>query len=146
LSDPVFVSGNTSSIVKLSSDIFIASGQLDIISNAPTNLTASVSNNQVSLSWTAPNNIKGILSNYLVAYRLSGQPLQTVLTNSTNNSYILGQLINNSTYYIKVAPIYYDYTNVISTGDFSQTIDYGLILSSSSDFIHSKDKVYNWHE
>jgi hypothetical protein len=25
-------------------------------------------------------------------------------------------------------------------------IDCGLILSSSSDFMHSKDKVYNWHE
>jgi len=139
LSDPVFVSGNTSSIIKLSgiidinteltigpqkldSSIFIASGQLDIISNAPSNLIGSPSNSQVSLSWTASNNIQGTLNNYLVAYRLSGQPFQTVLTNSTNNSYVLGQLINNSTYDIKVAPIYYDYANIISTGDFSQTI------------------------
>jgi hypothetical protein len=122
LSDPVFVSGNTSSIVKLSSDIFIASGQLDIISNAPINLTGSPNANRVSLSWTASNNIKGILSNYLVVYGLYGQQLQTVLTNSTNNLYTLEQLINNSTYYIKVAPVYYDYANVISTGDFSQTI------------------------
>jgi hypothetical protein len=140
LSDPVFVSGNTSSILKLSSIIdtnssltigpqksyssttLIASGQLDIISNAPSNLIGSPSNSQVSLSWTASNNIQGTLNNYLVAYRLSGQPFQTVLTNSTNNSYVLGQLINNSTYDIKVAPIYYDYANIISTGDFSQTI------------------------
>jgi hypothetical protein len=122
LSDPVFVSGNTSSIVKLSSDIFTASGQIDIISNAPTNLIGSPSNSQVSLSWIAPNNIKGTLSNYLVVYGLLGQQSQSVLTNSVNNSYNLEQLINFSTYYIKVAPVYYDYANVISTGDFSQTI------------------------
>jgi hypothetical protein len=122
LSDPVFVSGNTSSIVKLSSDIFNASGQIDIISNAPTNLIGSPSNSQVSLSWIAPNNIKGTLNNYLVVYGLLGQPSQSVLTNSVNNSYNLGQLINFSTYYIKVAPVYYDYANVISSGDFSQTI------------------------
>lgn len=159
LSDPVFVSGNTSSLVKVSgiitsnssfiitsqqlydasvfnasgnffnlgqklydSSVFNASGQLGIISNAPSNLIGSPSNSQVSLSWTASNNIQGTLNNYLVAYRLSGQTFQTVLTNSTNNSYILGQLINSSTYDIKVAPIYYDYANIISTGDFSQTI------------------------
>jgi len=139
LSDPVFVSGNTSSIAKLSgiieintaltigpqkldSSIFIASGQLDIISNAPINLIGSPNNKQVSLSWTASNNVKGIINNYLVAYRLSGQQLQTVLTNSTNNSYVLRQLINDSTYDIQVAPIYYDYANIISTGDFSRAI------------------------
>jgi hypothetical protein len=153
LSDPVFVSGNTSSIVKLSGIIDIntsltvgpqksyssttlnASGQLDILSNAPTNLVGSPSNSKVSLSWTPSNNIKGTLSNYLVYYRLSGQQTQTVFTNSTNSTYNLAQLINSSTYYITIAPIYYDYANVISTGDFSQTI-------LSTPFIQPVEPIY----
>lgn len=134
LSDPVFVSGLTSSLVKVSG-IITSNSSLDIISNAPSNLIGSPGDSKVSLSWTASNNIQGTLNNYLVAYRLSGQPFQTVLTNSTNNSYILGQLINNSTYNIKVAPIYYDYANIISTGDFSQTI-------LSTPFIQPVEPIY----
>ena len=81
---------------------------------APTNLSASPVNNQLSLSWTAPSTTHGTITNYLVEYTASGGSAQYVLTNSTSASYNLTGLTNGTAYTVRVAAVNFtagDYSN-----------------------------------
>jgi len=82
---------------------------------APTGLTASAGNAQLSLSWTAPTTTYGTITNYLVEYTASGGSAQYVLTNSTSTSYTLTGLTNGTAYSLRVAAVNF------TAGDWSGT-------------------------
>ena len=81
---------------------------------APTNLTISAGNAQLSLSWTAPSTTYGTITNYLVE-RTSGGVTTTVLTGSTSTSYTLTGLTNGTSYSVRVAAVNF------TAGDYSGT-------------------------
>lgn len=84
---------------------------------APTSLTASADNAQLSLSWTAPATTHGAITNYLVEYTSSGGSPQYVLTNSTSTSYTLTGLTNNTQYTVRIAAVNFtagDYSNAVT--------------------------------
>jgi hypothetical protein len=72
---------------------------------APTSLTATASNEQLSLSWTAPATTHGTITNYLVEYAPSGGSATYVLTGSTSTSYTLTGLTNGTEYTVRVAAV-----------------------------------------
>lgn len=82
---------------------------------APTSLSASTGNAQLSLSWTAPATTHGTITNYLVEYTASGGSAQYVLTNSTSTSYTLTGLTNGTQYTVRVAAVNF------TAGDYSGT-------------------------
>lgn len=82
---------------------------------APTGLTASSGNAQLSLSWAAPATTHGTITNYLVEYTPSGGSSQYVLTNSTSTSYTLTGLTNGTAYTVRVAAVNF------TAGDYSGT-------------------------
>ena len=72
---------------------------------APTGLTATAGNAQLSLSWTAPTTTYGTITNYLVEYTPLGGSAVTVLTGSTSTSYTLAGLTNGTSYTVRVAAV-----------------------------------------
>jgi len=82
---------------------------------APTSLTASAGNAQLSLSWTAPTTTHGTITNYLVEYTPSGGSAAYVLTGSTSTSYALTGLTNGTSYTVRVAAVNF------TAGDYSGT-------------------------
>jgi predicted phage tail protein len=82
---------------------------------APTNLTATAGDVQLSLSWTAPATTHGTITNYLVEYTPSGGSATYVLTGSTSTSYTLTGLTNGTEYSVRVAAV-----NAAGTGEYSQ--------------------------
>lgn len=82
---------------------------------APTSLTATAGNAQLSLSWTAPATTHGTITNYLVEYTPSGGSASYVLTGSTSASYTLTGLTNGTSYTVRVAAVNF------TTGDYSGT-------------------------
>jgi hypothetical protein len=82
---------------------------------APTSLTATAGNAQISLSWTAPATTYGTITNYIVEYTPSGGSAVTVLTGSTGTSYTLTGLTNGTSYTVRVAAVNF------TTGDWSGT-------------------------
>lgn len=82
---------------------------------APTSLTASRGNTQISLAWTAPSSNGGsAITGYTVEYTPSGGSAQTVSTGSTSTSYTLTGLTNGTAYTVRVAA-----ANVAGAGDFT---------------------------
>lgn len=74
--------------------------------SAPTGLSVTAGNAQLSLAWTAPSNIgASALTNYRVEYTPSGGSAQTVLTGSTETSYTLTGLTNGTAYTVRVAAV-----------------------------------------
>jgi hypothetical protein len=82
---------------------------------APTGLTATEGNAQLSLSWTAPSTTHGTITNYLVEYTPSGGSASYVLTGSTSTSYTLTGLTNGTAYTVRVAAVNF------TAGDWSGT-------------------------
>jgi cellulose 1,4-beta-cellobiosidase len=82
---------------------------------APTGLTATAGNTQLSLSWTAPTTTHGTITNYLVEYTASGGSAAYVLTGSTSTSYTLTGLTNGTAYTVRVAAVNF------TAGDYSST-------------------------
>lgn len=82
---------------------------------APTGLSATAGNTQLSLSWTAPTTTHGTITNYLVEYTASGGSAQYVLTGSTGTSYTLTGLTNGTSYTVRVAAVNF------TAGDYSGT-------------------------
>jgi cellulose 1,4-beta-cellobiosidase len=82
---------------------------------APTSLTATAGNAQLSLSWTAPATTHGTITNYLVEYTPSGGSAAYVLTGSTSTSYSLTGLTNGTSYSVRVAAVNF------TAGDYSTT-------------------------
>ena len=82
---------------------------------APTSLTATAGNTQLTLSWTAPATTHGTITNYLVEYTPSGGSAVTVLTGSTSTSYTLTGLTNGTSYSVRVAAVNF------TAGDWSGT-------------------------
>jgi hypothetical protein len=81
---------------------------------APTSLTATAGDAQLSLSWTAPATTHGTITNYLVEYTPSGGSATYVLTGSTSTSYTLTGLTNGTEYTVRVAAVNF------TAGDYSQ--------------------------
>jgi len=82
---------------------------------APTSLTATAGNAQISLSWTAPATTYGTITNYIVEYTPSGGSAAYVLTGSTSTSYTLTGLTNGTSYSVRVAAVNF------TAGDWSGT-------------------------
>jgi len=82
---------------------------------APTGLTTTSGNGQLSLTWTAPTTTHGTITNYLVEYTPSGGSAVTVLTGSTSTSYTLTGLTNNTSHSVRVAAVNF------TAGDWSTT-------------------------
>ena len=80
---------------------------------APTSLTATAGNAQLSLTWTAPATTHGTIANYLVEYTPSGGSAAYVLTGSTGTSYTLTGLTNGTSYSVRVAAVNF------TAGDYS---------------------------
>ena len=73
---------------------------------APTNLTATAGNAQVSLSWTAPTVLAQTpINGYTVEYTPSGGSPSTVTTGSTSTSYVITGLANGTAYSVRVAGV-----------------------------------------
>jgi len=85
--------------------------------NAPTSLTATAGNAQLSLAWTAPSAPgTSAISGYTVEYTPSGGSAQTVSTGSTSTSYTLTGLTNGTAYTVRVAGV-----SAVGTGTYSGT-------------------------
>jgi hypothetical protein len=83
--------------------------------NAPTSLTATAGNSQISLSWTAPSAPgTSAISGYTVEYTPSGGSAQTVSTGSTGTTYTLTGLTNGTAYTVRVAAV-----SAVGTGTFT---------------------------
>lgn len=80
---------------------------------APTSLTATPGNAQLSLSWTAPATTHGTITNYLVEYTSAGGAMQYVLTGSASTLYTLTGLTNGTAYTVRVAAVNF------TAGDYS---------------------------
>jgi hypothetical protein len=82
---------------------------------APTSLTATGGNAQVSLAWTAPSyNGGSAITGYTVEYTPSGGSAQTVSTGSSSASYTLTGLTNGTAYTVRVAAV-----NAAGTGSYT---------------------------
>jgi len=115
-SPPSFTSTSTGGVFKFNdAAILRAANQYPRGPVAPTGLTASAGNAQLSLSWTAPTTTYGTITNYLVEYTASGGSAQYVLTNSTSTSYTLTGLTNGTAYSLRVAAVNF------TAGDWSGT-------------------------
>jgi titin len=85
------------------------------IASAPTGLTATAGNAQLSLAWTAPANTgASAITGYTVEYTPSGGSAQTVSTGSAGNSYTLTGLTNGTAYTARVAAV-----NSVGTGTYT---------------------------
>lgn len=73
--------------------------------DAPTNLAATGSDAEIALTWTAPVNTYGNITNYAVEYTPAGGSPTVVLTNSTTESYTVTGLTNDTEYTFRVAAI-----------------------------------------
>jgi hypothetical protein len=114
---------------------------------APTGLTASAGNTQLSLSWTAPTTTHGTITNYLVEYTPSGGSAQYVLTGSTGTSYTLTGLTNGTSYTVRVAAVNFtagDYSGTVTATPNSATVP-GSPTGLSTDWknLSSGATVYN---
>jgi hypothetical protein len=109
---------------------------------APTSLTASAGNSQLSLTWTAPTTTHGTITNYLVEYTASGGSAAYVLTNSTSTSYTLTGLTNGTEYSVRVAAVNF------TAGDWSVTATRAPQAKSLNVFpptiTASNNAVYTW--
>jgi hypothetical protein len=74
------------------------------VGNSPTSIVGVAGNAQISLSWTAPNDIDLPILQYLIEYKNQSTTLSTV-TNSSNTSFLLSNLSNNVLYSIRIAAI-----------------------------------------
>lgn len=72
---------------------------------APTSLTATTGDTELSLNWTAPATTHGTITNYLVEYTPSGGSAAEVLVGSAATSYQLTGLTNDTEYSVRVAAI-----------------------------------------
>jgi len=82
---------------------------------APTGLTATAGNAQISLAWTAPSSVgSSAITGYSVEYTPSGGSAQTVATGSTSTSYTLTGLTNGTAYTARVAAV-----NAAGTGSYT---------------------------
>lgn len=82
---------------------------------APTGLSATPGNTQLSLSWTAPATTHGTITNYLIEYTPSGGAAAYVLTGGTSTSFTLTGLTNGTSYAVRVAAVNFtagDYSGV----------------------------------
>ena len=85
------------------------------VPGAPTSLSATTGNTQLSLSWTAPaSNGGSAITGYTVEYTPSGGSPSTVNTGSTSTSYALTGLTNGTAYSVRVAAV-----NAAGTGSYS---------------------------
>ena len=88
------------------------------VPGAPTGLSGTAGNAQVSLTWSAPSSDGGsAITGYEVSYGTSaGSLTSSVATGSTSTSYTVTGLTNGTPYYFAVAAI-----NAVGTGAFSTT-------------------------
>ena len=114
---PSWTTTSTSGIFSLVDSVVLkASSQWPRGPLAPTSLTASAGNAQLSLSWTAPATTYGTITNYLVEYTASDGSAAYVLTNSTSTQYTLTGLNNGTSYSVRVAAVNF------TAGDWSGTV------------------------
>ena len=84
---------------------------------APTSLTATAGNAQLSLAWTAPANPgSSAITGYIVEYTPAGGSAQTLSTGSTGTSYTLTGLTNGTAYTVRVAGV-----RAVGTGAYSSS-------------------------
>jgi hypothetical protein len=94
--------------------------------DAPTSLTATAGNAQLSLAWTAPTNQGSpAITGYSVEYTPSGGSAQTVATGSRGTSYTLAGLANGTAYTVRVAAV-----NPTGTGAYSAGVSVTLSAAS----------------
>ncbi|MHB8606240.1 MAG: PKD domain-containing protein, partial [Thermoplasmatota archaeon] len=86
--------------------IWIAGCGGSSVPGAPTGLSATAGNGQVSLSWTAPSNGGSAITNYKI-YRstTSGSETSYSQTGGSNTSYVDKKATNGVTYYYKVSAV-----------------------------------------
>jgi Fibronectin type III domain/Putative Ig domain len=145
----VFVSNKTSGItVNLYN--FSVSGNFSAPS-APLNLTTTVQNSRVLLSWNVPSSNGGsVISDYRIQYKLSSDStwLDFAHTASSSTSITVNNLINGSLYDFKVAAINSigegGYSNISSATPFINVPSAPLNLIATNNFSNQVD--LSWSE
>lgn len=94
--------------------------------SAPTNLSATAGNTNVSLNWTAPTGA----TSYTVKRALSAGGVYSNVGSPTTNSFLNTGLVNGTTYYYKVSA-----TNFVGTSSDSSVVS----------AIPSETPTYQWH-
>ena len=101
-------------------NVTISGASAATVPDAPTSLTATPSNTQMALSWTAPvNNGGAAITDYLVEYKLATEPTTWTTFNdgvSTSTSALVTSLTNGLSYNFRVSAI-----NIAGTGAASGT-------------------------
>jgi len=108
------------STVDFNGEIYVFEGLThEEVPDAPTSLTATSGNTQVSLSWTAPSDDGGDdIIDYLVEYGTNSTSLNTFADGTSNaTSAIVTGLTNDQTYYFSVSAI-----NSVGTGNSSSIV------------------------
>jgi titin len=93
-------------------------GSTSIAPGQVTNLSRTVGNNQVSLTWTAPSNGGSPITNYIVQYSVDQSSWTTFgVSQSTATSRVVTGLTNGILYYFRVAA-----SNSVGTGVYSSNV------------------------
>jgi len=114
---------------------------------APTSLTATAGNEQLSLSWTAPAITHGTITNYLVEYTPSGGSAAYVLTGSASASYTLTGLTNGTLYTVRVAAVNFtagDYSGTATGTPLSVSLAVSPATLTSSGGSLGSGTVFTW--
>lgn len=93
-------------------------GLVVALPSAPTRLHLVPRDRQLLLSWKRPDDAGGVaVTNYIVEYKVFGGAPVTVLTNSSDTTYALNDLINGTQYTVRVAAI-----NSVGQGPYSASV------------------------
>ena len=112
---------------------------------APTSLTATGGNAQVSLAWTAPSDNGGsAITDYTVEYTPSGGSAQTVSTGSSSASYTLTGLTNGTAYTVRVAAVNAAGTGSYTAASSSVTPSAASLTVSPSSGTADIGTAYSW--
>lgn len=112
------------------------------VPNAPTNLTVTPGDQQLSVSWTTPSQLGGgTVTDYDVATSTDGQIWNAASHSASSaTSLVITGLTNGTEYYVRVAGITTVLGNYANSGD--RTIPYGHPINISSPTVYGSQIAF----